>query len=258
MGEQLIGRSALCELAGAKDRDPIGHLHRFIDVVTDEQNGLAQALLHAQKFVLDDLAIDGIERRKRLVHQQHRRIHGERTGDPDALRLSPGKLVRKAVEELRRLQRQKRQQLLRAPPGLCRIPAEQARNDADVFGHRHVGEQADLLDDVADAAAQLHRIDPVGIAPGNEYLARGRKDQPIDHAQGSGLAATGRTQQHARLAVRNFERHVIDGGDRSARRRIAAAQALKTNHGPYVTRFGPRGPWVSVAAAAGVARSPRR
>ena len=39
------------------------------------------------------------------------------------------------------------------------VPAEQAGHGGDVVGDRLVREQADLLDHVADAAAQLHRVD---------------------------------------------------------------------------------------------------
>ena len=63
--------------------------------------------------------LTGSSAAERLVHQQHRRIDGERARDADALRLPAGELVRIAVEELRGLQRQQRQQLLRAPPRLA-------------------------------------------------------------------------------------------------------------------------------------------
>ncbi len=123
-----------------------------------------QRALHAQELVLDHLAIHRIERAERLVHQQHRRIGGERARDTDALRLAARQFVRVAVEELRRLERQHREELLGAAATPVGAPAEEARHDADVLGDRHVRKEADLLDHVADRASQLDRIDGIGIA----------------------------------------------------------------------------------------------
>ena len=60
-------------------------------------------------------------------------------------------------------------------------------------------EQPDLLDDVADAAAQL-RPGPCAVtsSPSSQDRAGGRLDQPVDHPQRGGLAAARRADQHAR------------------------------------------------------------
>ena len=89
-----------------------------------EENRLAQRLLHPQEFILDHFTIDGVERSERLIHQQHRRIDGQRTRDTDALRLPAGKLVRIPVEKMRRLEREQRKQLFGASPPFRRIPSE--------------------------------------------------------------------------------------------------------------------------------------
>ena len=106
-----------------EDRDSVRHLHRLVDVVAHEKNGLAELLLHAQEFVLDRFAVDGIERGKRLVHQKHRRIDRERAGYADALRLAPRQHVRIAVHEISRRQREESEQLFGALPPAHRIPA---------------------------------------------------------------------------------------------------------------------------------------
>jgi hypothetical protein len=43
------------------------------------------------------------------------------------------------------------------------VPAEQARHDADVLLDRHVREQADLLDRVADPPPQRGRVEAVDV-----------------------------------------------------------------------------------------------
>ena len=227
MREQFVRRRELHESPGVEDRDAIRHLHRLVDVVAHEQDRLAQLLLHPQELVLDHLAIDGIERGERLVHQQHRRIDRQRARDTDPLRLAAGELVRIAVDELTRRQRQHRQELLGASAPSARIPTEKPRHDADILGDRHVRKKPDLLDHVADAAAQLDRVDGIGVAARDEDLAGGRRDEPVDHAQRRRLAATGRTEQHARFAFAHLEAHAVDGRHAPLRGRIDSCAAIR-------------------------------
>jgi hypothetical protein len=54
--DELTNSSAGCRQSSGgriapacrREVDPVRHLHRLVDVVTDEQDGLAQSLLHAQ------------------------------------------------------------------------------------------------------------------------------------------------------------------------------------------------------------------
>ncbi|GMA87714.1 hypothetical protein GCM10025868_29640 [Angustibacter aerolatus] len=50
---------------------------------------------------LQPVALDRVDRAERLVHQQHRRVGGERTRHADALLLAPDRLVRVTVAVLR-------------------------------------------------------------------------------------------------------------------------------------------------------------
>ena len=139
------------------DRDPVAHLDRLVDVVGDEEDGLADLRLQAQELVLQALAADRVDRPEGLVHQHHQRVRGERPGDPDALLLAAGELRRVALAELG-VEPDQLQQLGRAGPGPLLLPAEQLRHGADVLGDRAVGEEADLLDHVADLPPQLRRV----------------------------------------------------------------------------------------------------
>ena len=71
-----------------------GHLHRLVDVVADEHDGLLQLRLELHELVLDDLAVDRVDGAERLVHQQHRRVGGERAHHADALLLAARQLLR--------------------------------------------------------------------------------------------------------------------------------------------------------------------
>ena len=92
------GRRALDEPAARpEDRDPVAQAYRFVDVVGDEDDGLVHLRLESSEFVLQLGAHDGVDRAERLVHQEHRRVGGERAGHADALLLAAGELVRVAL-----------------------------------------------------------------------------------------------------------------------------------------------------------------
>ncbi len=84
--EQLGRRAVLREpAAGGEDRDPVAHPHRLVDVVGDDHDGLVELALQAQELVLQAHPHDRVDGAERLVHQQHRRVGGQRPGDADAL-----------------------------------------------------------------------------------------------------------------------------------------------------------------------------
>ena len=98
VAEQLGGGAVLREpAAGREDRHPVAHPHRLVDVVGDHHDGLAQLALQPQELVLQPDAHDRVDGAERLVHQQHRRIGGQRPRHADALPLAAGELVRVAV-----------------------------------------------------------------------------------------------------------------------------------------------------------------
>src|SRR3954469_5463521 len=84
-------------------------------------------------------------------------VGAERAREADALALTTGKL---RGEPLRvgRIEPDELEQLRGARLDPRAWPAEQLRHRADVRLHRHVREEAHLLDDVADRAAQLCHV----------------------------------------------------------------------------------------------------
>ena len=98
----------------------------------------------------------------------------------------------------------------RAGPGL--LPAELLRHRADVLGDGPVREQAGLLDDITDPAAQfVGREGGLVLAEHLDATAR-RLNQPVDHLERRRLAAAGRPDQYRDLALAQFERQRGDGG----------------------------------------------
>ena len=148
------GRAELGEdAAGLEDGDEVAHLDRLVDVVGHEQDRLGDRLLEAEELVLEPVADDRVDGAERLVHEHDRRVGGQRPGDADALALAARQLAREAVAILGGLEPDEREQLLRSLAEARLRPAEQARHRRDVLADGLVREQADLLDDVADARA---------------------------------------------------------------------------------------------------------
>src|SRR5581483_8389155 len=75
---------------------------------------------------------------------------------------------------------------------------------------RHVGEQADLLEDVTDAPPQLSELELTHAAAIDRDVALGDRDQPVDHLQGGGLAAAGGPDEDADVAGCHLEGEILD------------------------------------------------
>ena len=213
----VLGQDA----AALQDRDAIAHLDRLVDVVGDEDDRLAHLLLEAQELVLEAVAADRVDRAERLVHEHDRRIGGQRPGDADPLALSTGQLVRVSVAIGAGLQADQLEQLVDALADACRLPAQQLRDDGHVVADRLVRKEPDLLDHVADAAAQLDRRQAHDVLAADGDAPARRLDEPVHHLHAGRLAAAGRADQDADLAGRDGQAQVVD-----RRRGVGASVAL--------------------------------
>src|SRR5438309_1935055 len=84
-----------CSVAAGTRREDdhaVAEVHRLLDVVRDEDDGLAGALPQARQLFLHRLARLRVERAEGLVHQQHFGIEGEHARERDALLHAAGKL----------------------------------------------------------------------------------------------------------------------------------------------------------------------
>ena len=104
----------------------------------DHQDGLAELALELEELVLQPAAHDRVDRAERLVHQQHRWVGGQRTGDPDALALSAGELVRVAVRELAGVEADEVHQLLGTfARDVLALAVQKRHGHHVVSGHEH-------------------------------------------------------------------------------------------------------------------------
>lgn len=146
------------DAAGFEEDDARGEKQRFAKIVGDENDGLAQAAGEGAEFALKLGAGDGIECAEGLVHEQDRRIGGKGAGDANALTLATGEFAGTAMSEFARIEADEAEHFLDAGRGAGGVPFFQSGNKADVFRDGKMGEEAGVLNDVTDAAAQADEI----------------------------------------------------------------------------------------------------
>ena len=96
-------RRFLDDPAGVHHRDAVGHFGDDAEVVRDQEQRQAEALLQVAQQI-ENLRLDrDVERRRRLVGDDERRIARQRDRDQRALAQAAGELVRIVAHALLRI-----------------------------------------------------------------------------------------------------------------------------------------------------------
>src|SRR3712207_3120363 len=198
------------EAALFEDGDLVAHLYGLVYVVGDEDDGLLYVLLDAQELVLEPLAGDRVHCPKGLVHEHDRGVGRHRARDPDPLLLAARQLGRVTVPVVVRVEADELLELVHALFYAPLVPAQEAWHGCDVLGDGAVGEEAYLLDGVADLAPKLGAAHPGVRLAVDEDLPLGGLDEPVYHPHRRGLAAPRRTHQNADLSFEDLEGEVVD------------------------------------------------
>ncbi len=151
-----------------------------------------------------------IERRQRLVKQQDLRLGDQRAGERDALLLAAGELRRQPARIL--AHRHQLEQLAGALVPRRLVDAAHLQGEGDVVDHGQMRKQRVGLEHHRRAALGRRQVGDVLAA--QDDVARADRLVARDHPQGRGLAATGRAEQAAIGAGRDFQ---VDGVDRQRR-----------------------------------------
>src|SRR5699024_3109478 len=175
---------------------------------------------------------DRVDRTERLVHEHDIGIRAHRPGDTDALSLSAGELLRVAVAVVAR-DADRLEQLVDPAGDPRAIPPEHLGYGGDVLRDGHVREQPDLLDDVADPAPQMIRVDVGDVLVLEEDAPGAGLDQPVDHLHGRRLAAARRTRHHDDLPFGDLHVERVHGGLGLAGEPLL--EVLQPDLGPAVT-----------------------
>ncbi|KQQ94595.1 hypothetical protein ASF62_11030 [Leifsonia sp. Leaf325] len=93
--EDFRGCSSLgYDPASLDDHNLVGQGECFVDVMSDEQDGLGELAFQSDQFLLQGASHDWIDSTERFVHQQDVRVGRQCSSHPDPLLLSAGELCR--------------------------------------------------------------------------------------------------------------------------------------------------------------------
>ena len=135
----FVRSAELADAALRKHGDPVGQAERLALVVGDEDGRHAELALNLLDLDLHRRSQVPVERRERLVEQQHLGANDERARQRDALLLSAGELARLAI--LQALELDERERLGDPARDLGLGDAAHLEAVADIGRHAHVREQ---------------------------------------------------------------------------------------------------------------------
>ena len=166
----------------------------------------------------------GVERGGRLVEQNDRRLHRDRTRDRDALLLAAGQLVRPLVDVLAE------EDLVQVLGGACARfaraePAHLAQPDRHIVEGGEMGKQVETLEHEADAAALDRKLALGGRPSSRRRSGRGRsvgrrrprcrrsavRDEMMQRSK-RGLAGPGGADDDDSLAAADLEVDIAQHG----------------------------------------------
>src|SRR6185503_9853651 len=197
----------LLDLAAVHDHQNIGQRHRLELVMGDVDRCRGEAALQFPDLDPHRDAQLGIEVRQRFVEQEHLWLPHDGAAHRHALALAAGQLPRLALQHRAEFENPRGFLDARLDLGFGHAAVAQAVGHVVVNGHVRV--ERVVLEHHRDIA--IGRLDLVDDATADVDLTAGDGLQACDHAQQRGLAAAGRPDQHAELAVADVEIDALDG-----------------------------------------------
>ena len=207
--QHLLGGCHLNDVAVVHEDDDIGQVQCLLHVVCDENDSLVQLLLQILHLQLEGAPCHGVQGGEGLIHEHHRRGGRQSPEDADALLLAAGHFAGVLVGVLVIGQAHHVQKLPDHLVALVLRPFEKLWHHADVLVDGHVGEQADLLDDIARVPPQLIAVDGGDVLAVQIDMAAVGLDEAVDHLQGGGLAAARGADKYGKLTLLDFKGNVV-------------------------------------------------
>ena len=209
VGQHLLRGRHLYDLAVVHEDDHVGQVQRFLHVVGDKDDGLVQLLLEVAHLLLEGAAGHGVQGGEGFIHENDRGRGSQGAENADALLLAAGHLAGVLMGVLLIGKIDHLQKLAGDAVALLLAVFQEGRYHADVLGHRHIGKQSDLLNNVADMPAQVHLILGGDVLAVQIDLSAGGFNEAVDHFQGGGLSAAGGANQNGHLSVRDLEGQIV-------------------------------------------------
>ena len=189
--------------AGAHHDHAVGELHGFVDVVGDEDDGLALRLPDAQQFAAHDQAGDGIERAEGLVEEEHVGVHRQGARHFEPLLHAAGELG--GIGLFKAFEADHLDVVGDALRAFRRGELEEA--EADIAFDGEPGKDAALLED--EDAAGIGSGDYLAI---DADLSAGGGEEAGHGAEQRRFAAAGGAEEADELSFGNFEVDVFEHG----------------------------------------------
>ena len=224
IGQHLLDRPGLGDLAGVHHDQPVGNVPRAGDVVGDVEDGHAHRVAQRRHQVEQADPDRHVEHRHRLVGQDQPRAARERLGEADPLPLAAAELVRVPLEHagvqpdhleypgglgLALLGRQLGAVQLEAAEHAVRDPEDRVdRGERVLEDHRHL---AAVAQPRPPRAHRRQRGARVFLALGEVDLPARRLVHPGEQPRDGRLAAAALPRQGDDLALADLEVHVVDG-----------------------------------------------
>ena len=213
--EDLLARADLDDLAHVHHRHAVADLFHHRHVMRDEEVGQPLVLLQAQQQI-KDLRLDRhIQRRNRLIRDDHLGVAGQRAGDAHALPLAARHLVGKPAQVGLR-QAHPVQQI--AGAGTDRGAGWQKRMHHHRFGNAVLDPLAGIEGGKGVLKHVLHLLQHGAffppahrrhVAAAKPDGACGRFQDLLQHPPGGGFAAARFPHQRQRLARREIKRQAL-------------------------------------------------
>ncbi len=197
----------LLDLAAIHHDENVGERHRLELVVGDVDRRRRKPALQFADFDAHGDAQFGVEVRQGLVEQKRFWLAHDGAAHGDALALAAGELPRLALQHGGEFEDAPGFLDPRLDLGLGHAAVAQAIGHVVVDAHMRI--ERVVLEHHRDVA--IGGLDLVDDAAADIDLAACDGLEPRDHAQQRGLAAAGRADQHAELAVADLE---VDAFDR--------------------------------------------
>jgi len=195
------------DASGVQEHDTRAEKQSFADIVGDDDDSFGKAAGEIEKSALQFGASNGVESAKRFVHQKNGGIGSEGARDADALALTTGEFAGEARRELRGFETNEAHDFGIAGSDAIRRPTFQTRNQADILLYGEMRQQADFLDDIANAAAKLDGIPVENVFVLDEEGAGGEQAQTINEFEESSFAAAAATEKSDCFAMMDLERN---------------------------------------------------
>src|SRR3954447_17862970 len=214
-GEDLVGRPDLDELAVEQERRRVRDARSLLHVVRDDHD--RHAVLELVDELLDLERGDRIQRRARLVHEDHLRIDSKRASDAQSLLLAARQPDARRVQPVLDLLPQPGPAQRTLDAVAVDLARGQPQAGRDIVEDRHRRERVGFLEDHADRAAHGDDIDavPVHIVAVEQHLAIGPRAglflvHAVDAAHDGRLARARRADERGRPVGLEAEAEVLD------------------------------------------------